>query len=84
MKIDRKIRALPWPEPYQGGRQDFAVTLSWPVVDGERLLAAAFVRNRAKENAWMSYGPDFRLVCSKRQNRAAVLYRDKRAPRGMT
>lgn len=78
MKIDRKIRALPWPEPYQGGGQDFAVTLSWPVVDGERLLAAAFIRNRAKEKAWMSYGQDFRLVCSKKQNRVSVLYRDKK------
>lgn len=78
MKGDKKIRALPWPEPYQGGRQDFSVTLSWPVVDGERLLAASFVRNRAKEKTWMSYGPDFRLVCSKKQNRAAVLYRDKK------
>lgn len=77
MRIDRRVRALPWPEPYHGGRQDFAVTLSWPVVDGERLLAADFVRNRAKENAWRSCGPDFRLVCSKKRSRTAVLYRDK-------
>ena len=77
MRIDRRVRALPWPEPYHGGRQDFAVTLSWPVVDGERLLAADFVRNRAKKNSWRSYGPDFRLVCSKKRSRAAVLYRDK-------
>lgn len=78
MRIDKKIRDMPWPEPYQGGSETFAVTLAWPVVDGERLLAATFVRNRAKNNAWMYYGPDFRLVCSKKQRRAAVLYRDKR------
>lgn len=74
MKVSREIRALPWPEPYQGGRQNFNVTLAWPVVDGERLLTACFIRNRAKRGD----GPDFRLVCSKRQNRAAVLYRDKK------
>lgn len=79
MRINKKIRALPWPEPYQGGRQDFSVTLSWPVVDGERLLVMTFVRNRAKEIHWKDYGPDFRLVCSKKRNRAAVLCRDKRA-----
>ena len=73
MRIDKKIRDMPWPEPYQGGLETFAVTLAWPVVDGERLLAATFVRNRAKDNAWMLYGPDFRLVCSKKQRRAAVL-----------
>lgn len=78
MKVDKKIRALPWPEPYHGGKQDFAVTLSWPVVDGERLLAATFVHNRSKEYKWASYGPDFRVVCSKKQNRAAVLYRDRK------
>lgn len=78
MKIDKKIRSMPWPEPYQGGLEDFTVSLAWPVVDGERMLAATFVRNRAKNKAWMYYGPDFRLVCSKKQHRAAVLYRDKR------
>ena len=46
MKVSREIRAMPWPEPYQGERQDFNVTLAWPVVDGERLLVACFVRNR--------------------------------------
>lgn len=79
MKVDKKVRALPWPEPYKGGRQSFAITLAWPVVEGERLLAAAFVRNRGKEGfARSECGPDFRLVCSKRQGRAAVLYRDRK------
>lgn len=78
MKVDKRLRALPWPEPYRGGTQDFAVTLAWPVVDGERLLVATFVRNRAKERSHVSYGSDFRLVCSKKQNWTAVLYQDKK------
>lgn len=78
MRIDKKIRQMPWPEPCQGGSEAFSVSLAWPVVDGERMLAATFVRNRARDDAWISYGPDFRLVCSKKQKRAAVLYRNKR------
>lgn len=78
MRIDKKIRDMPWPEPYQGGSEAFAVALAWPVVGGERLLVATFVRNRAKDNAWLPSGPDFRLVCSKKHRRAAVLYRGKR------
>lgn len=78
MKIDKRIRAMPWPEPYHGGNQNFSVTLAWPVVDGERLLTATFTRNLEKALSWVSYGPDFRLVCSKKQGQAAVLYRGKR------
>ena len=78
MKIDKKIRAMPWPEPYQGGQQGFAVTLAWPVVDGERLLTATFLRNVAKGNPWNRYEQDFRLVCSKKRKQAAVLYRGER------
>lgn len=74
MKIDKKIRAMPWPEPYHGGQQGFAVALAWPVVDGERILVADFVRNVDQAKRWVPYGPDFRLVCSKEQKRAAVLY----------
>ncbi len=77
MKIDKKVRAIPWPEPWRHkGSQQFSVTLAWPVVDGERLLVATFVRNLEKEQKWRTYKPDFRLVCSKKQNRVAVLYRD--------
>lgn len=78
MKVSKEVRALPWPEPYEGGKQNFNVTLAWPVVDGERMLVACFVRNRARRGYKKDYGPDFRLVCSKKQNRVAVLYRDKR------
>ena len=69
---------MPWPEPYHSEICQFAVTLAWPVVDGERLLAATFTRNLEKVSKWVSYGPDFRLVCSKKQGRAAVLYRGER------
>lgn len=78
MKVDKRLRSLPWPEPYRGGTQDFAVTLAWPVLDGERLLVAEFVRNRAKERSHVPYGPDFRLICSKKRNWTAVLYQNKR------
>ena len=80
MKIDRNIRAMPWPEPYRGGVQGFAVTLAWPVVDGERLLVATFSRNREKKTRLMTgYGPDFRLVCSKKRGRVRALYQGVRA-----
>lgn len=78
MKIDKKIRAMPWPGPYHGGQQGFAVTLAWPVVDGERMLVADFDRNVDKGKKWIKYGPDFRLVCSKKRKQAAVLYRGER------
>lgn len=79
MKIDKSIKALPWPEPYRSsGNQDFAVTLSWPTVNHERLMVATFSANREKKR-WQSAGPDFRLVCSKKLNTAAVLYKGERA-----
>jgi len=78
MRIDKRVKALPWPEEYHGGQQDFIVTFSWPVVDHEKLLVADFVRNRDKVR-YNTPGPDFRLVCSKKRNCAAVLYKGERA-----
>lgn len=79
MRIDKSIKAMPWPEPYKtAGNQDFAITLSWPTVNHERLLVATFSANREKKH-WRSPGPDFRLVCSKKNNTAAVLYKGDRA-----
>ena len=49
MRIDKSIKAMPWPEPYKtAGNQDFAITLSWPTVNHERLLVATFSANREK------------------------------------
>jgi len=79
MRIDKSIKAMPWPEPYKTpGNQDFAITLSWPTVNHERLLVATFSANREKKR-WRNAGPDFRLVCSKKNNTAVVLYHGDRA-----
>lgn len=80
LKVDKRIKDMPWPEKYRhDGNQNFKVTLSWPVVDHERFLVATFVKNRA--NHTNSHGADFRLVCSKKQNRVAVLYKGGRCKR---
>ena len=83
MKIDKKIKDLPWPEPYQGGREDFKVTMSWPVIGQERMLVATFSINKEKERQpWESCSKqDFRLICSKKTNRAAVLVKGARQRR---
>ena len=72
MKIDKSIKDMPWPEAWHGGEQkNFIVTMSWPVIDHEKILVATFVRNRDKKN--YCTGSDFRLVCSKKRNMAAIL-----------
>ena len=75
MKVPRKVKEMPWPEPYKSGPQHFKVDLSWPVVDHERLMVATFVRNRDKQ-IWKDPGPDFRVVCSKKAQACAVLFRN--------
>lgn len=83
MRIDRKIKEIPWPEGYEGGQQDFRVTFCWPVIDHERLLVATFVRNRNKKT-WNAVGKDFRLVCSKKQQTATVLFKGEKSGRRKT
>lgn len=75
MKIPKKIKEMPWPEPWKGGNQNFIVTLSWPVIDHERFLVATFIRNAEKPISVQNVGPDFRLVCSKKQGRARLLFK---------
>lgn len=77
MKVDKKIKELTWPEEYEGGNQDFKVTLQWPVINHERLLVATFVRNRSKK-MWRAPGKDFRLVCSKKNGAATILFKGDR------
>lgn len=75
MKVDQKIKDMPWPEPYNGGKQTFAITLNWPVVSGERLLVITFNRNRkADPGRYTTPGRDFRLICSKKNKACTVLY----------
>lgn len=71
MKIDKSIKAMPWPEPFStASNQDFRMTLAWPVVDHERLLVVTFSRNIRKD-----CHRDFRLICSKKQQAAIVLFK---------
>lgn len=80
MKVDKKIKELPWPEEYRDGNQDFKVTLQWPVIDHERLLVATFVRNRNKKT-WRTPGKDFRVICSKKNGTMAILVKSSNVPK---
>lgn len=74
MRIPKCVRDRPWPEPAPAaGQSDFSVSLSWPAADGERLLVGTFLVNRRKH----PQGPDFRVICWKKQNRVRILYRDR-------
>ena len=81
MKIPKKVKDIPWGEEYRGsGNQQLRIDLHWPVADGERLLVADFRKNRENPHPWRREVPqDFRLVCSKKTGRAAVLYQGSRA-----
>lgn len=85
MRIPKKVRELPWPEPFTGiDRMHFRVTVQQPVANGERLLVVTFTMNGARRNAmrWTSAsGKDLRLVCSKKHRTAAILTRGDRACR---
>lgn len=74
MKIDKAIRTAPWPEPFAGNeKQHFRMTLTWPVVNHERLLVATFVWNASRKPSPDTR--DFRLICSKKLPAAAILYK---------
>nr|DAL03911.1 MAG TPA: PcfJ like protein [Caudoviricetes sp.] len=83
MRIPKKVRELPWPEPYTGGENiHFRVTVQQPVADGERLLVVTFTMNEARRNMlrWTNiHRKDLRLVCSKQKATAAVLVRGDRS-----
>lgn len=85
LKIPKKVRELPWPEPYTGPENiHFRVTVRQPVADGERLLVVTFTMNETRRNAMRrssATGQDLRLVCDKKEQRAAVLVRGDRAYR---
>lgn len=85
MRIPKKVRELPWPEPFKGvDNMHFRVTVRQPVADGERLLVVTFTMNEARRNAmrWTSASEkDLRLVCSKKHRTAAIQIRGDRAYR---
>lgn len=72
MKIPKVIKEMPWPGTFEGSNEDFKVLIAWPVVNHERLLVATFVKNINKNSRYL--GSDFRLVCSKKNNTARLLY----------
>lgn len=77
MKIEKQIRDMPWPEPFEGNPlQQFRMTLSWPVVNHERLLVVTFTWNK-NENCKFGWfkGKDLRLICSKKMPAAVVLFK---------
>lgn len=74
LRVDKRILTMPWPEEYnEDSNRNFRITLSWPVIDNERFFVATFAKNRS--NQIYRTGEDFRLICSKKQNRVVVLYR---------
>lgn len=79
MKIDKKIKSMPWPGPYRGTnkRINFRMTVAQPVVNGRRLLVVTVSRNLSREiERWMAEatGEDFRLVCCKAEGAMDVAY----------
>lgn len=85
MRIPKKVREMPWPEPFTGiDTMHFRVTVQQPVVDGERLLVVTFTMNEAKRGKalWCCASwKDFRLVCSKKCRTTAVTVRGDRSYR---
>lgn len=68
MKIPKKIKGMPWPEPWEpDGLQKIRITLNWPVENGERLLCATIQEKN---------GSTYRLAASKKQHRCRILSRD--------
>ena len=76
MRIDKSIKELPWPQELKSKKFDALITLHWPVVRGEKLLVVTFTANSGKY-IWRR-GKDFRIVCSKEHNTAALLYKGSR------
>ena len=79
MKIDKRIKAIPWPEPWMGrnDRQHLRVTVAQPVTDGHRVLLLTVTRNQNHQIApWRAepVGQDFRLVCCKTKGAEDVAY----------
>lgn len=71
MKIPRKIKEMPWPEPFRSEtKQHYRIVLSWPVIDHERLMVATFLQNVNRSSC-----ADFRLICSKKLPAAAILFK---------
>lgn len=74
MKIPKEVRVMPWPEPFAGNpKQQFRVTVAFPVVNHERLMVVTFSQNVNEK--YRDKPRDCRIVCSKKQGSMAVLYK---------
>lgn len=74
MKIDKKIRDLPWPDDFAGMKnQHFRMKVAQPVVNHERLLVVTFTWNTNSKH--YAGGRDFRLICSKKLPAAVALFK---------
>lgn len=79
MKIAKNIRAIPWPEPWEGKieRQNLRVTVAQAVNNGRRVLVVTVTRNQNHRIApWQAeaIGDDFRLVCCKTKGAEDIAY----------
>lgn len=74
MRIPKEVRKMPWPEPFAGNpKQQFRVSAAFPVVNHERLMVVTFGQNA--NDQYRSKPRDCRIVCSKKQESMAVLYK---------
>ena len=84
MKLDKKLRAMVWPEPFRGNELvHWKVTVTQPVAAHERLLVVTFNGNRDyKPTHYRNEMPgDFRLICSKKRNEFVALDRENKQTR---
>lgn len=82
MNMPKEIKAMPWPENYDGIKgADYKVTGQYKAADHERLLVLTFMLNRAHlKKEHYSYDPsmrDFRVVISKKQRDFCVQRRNE-------
>jgi len=79
VQIPKSIKSMPWPEDFHGGSEHYRVLLSWPVADHERIMVVTFLVNRDRPG-WRAEDSarNFRLICSKKQHRAVILYQEER------
>lgn len=77
MRVDKKIKDLPWPTKYKSEKYDCKIIPELLTVKGEQLLVVTFVGN--EESYRFRNTRNFRLICSKEQNTASILYEGARA-----
>ena len=77
MEVDKSIRLMEWPPAFESTNHNAWVTLNWPEIGGEQLLVVTFIKN-SRWYGWRE-NRNFRLVCSKKNKAAAILFEGARA-----